>query len=227
MVDLPLDQLLKIAEADRAEKRSGVSGDGEADRPDEVGRRRARVATERDHPKPAELLKTSQDSLDAIRQFIVDNHILTIPPSEPARVKETPPFMRSTTSASMDTPGPFETAKLEAFYNMTLPDPRRTAAEQEDYMQRWYYAEISNVVRARGLSGPLHPVSLREDVSRRRAQGVRRGDQRRRLGALRRADDDRRGVSRRTIRNIVSHSCRTRCCATSASSSASRCTRRA
>ncbi len=29
----------------------------------------------------------------------------------PARVKETPPFMRSTTSASMDTPGPFEKAQ--------------------------------------------------------------------------------------------------------------------
>jgi uncharacterized protein (DUF885 family) len=53
--------------------------------------------------------------------------------------------MRSTTSASMDTPGPFETAKLEAFYNMTLPDPRGTAAEQEDYMRSWYYAEMSNV----------------------------------------------------------------------------------
>jgi uncharacterized protein (DUF885 family) len=45
----------------------------------------------------------------------------------------------------MDTPGPFEAAKLEAFYNMTLPDPRGTAAEQEDYMRSWYYAEMSNV----------------------------------------------------------------------------------
>ena len=54
--------------------------------------------------------------------------------------------MRSTTTASMDTPGPFETAKLEAFYNMTLPDPRWPAKEQDDYMQQWYYAAITNVV---------------------------------------------------------------------------------
>ena len=103
------------------------------------------LAMEREHPKPPELLKTSQNSLDEIRQFIVPKNIITIPPSDPATVKETPPFMRSTTSASMDTPGPFETAKLDAFYNMTLPDPRRTAAEQEDYMRSWYYAQMSNV----------------------------------------------------------------------------------
>ena len=52
--------------------------------------------------------------------------------------------MRSTTSASMDTPGPFETAKLPAFYNMTLPDPR------------W----------PRGRAGRLHAaVVLRRDLN--------------------------------------------------------------
>jgi uncharacterized protein (DUF885 family) len=45
----------------------------------------------------------------------------------------------------MDIPGPFEQAKLEAFYNMTLPDPRATPAAREDYMKSWYYAEIANV----------------------------------------------------------------------------------
>ena len=65
------------------------------------------------HPPAAELLKTTQDTLDSLRQFIVAHHVITVPPSQPARVKETPPFMRSTTSASMDTPGPFEPATLE------------------------------------------------------------------------------------------------------------------
>jgi uncharacterized protein (DUF885 family) len=83
--------------------------------------------------------------LDSLRQYIIDHHVLTIPASEPAHVKETPPFMRSTTTASMDTPGPFETAKLQGYYNMTLPDPRAPASEQEAYMKGWYYAAISNV----------------------------------------------------------------------------------
>jgi uncharacterized protein (DUF885 family) len=144
MIDLPLDQLLTIAEADRQRNEAAFLDTAklvDPSKPADV----VLLAMEREHPKPSELLKTSQDSLDEIRQFIELKKILTIPPGEPARVKETPPFMRSTTSASMDTPGPFETAKLEAFYNMTLPDPRRSAAEQEDYMRSWYYAQMSNV----------------------------------------------------------------------------------
>jgi uncharacterized protein (DUF885 family) len=144
MITLPLDQLLAIAEADRARNEAAFLET--AKKIDPAKPADTVLATiEREHPKPSELLKTSQGSLDDILRFIVDRKIMTIPASDPARVKETPPFMRSTTSASMDTPGPFETAKLEAFYNMTLPDPRGTAAEQEDYMRSWYYAQMSNV----------------------------------------------------------------------------------
>jgi uncharacterized protein (DUF885 family) len=144
MISQPLDELLRIAEADRARNEAAfveTAKQIDASKPADA----VLEAMEREHPKPSELLRTSQDSLDEIRRFIVDKKIMTIPPGDPARVKETPPFMRSTTSASMDTPGPFETAKLEAFYNMTLPDPRGTAAEQEDYMRSWYYAQMSNV----------------------------------------------------------------------------------
>jgi len=98
-----------------------------------------------DHPSPDMLLSTTQAELDSLRQFIIDHHIATIPPSDPATVKETPPFRRSTTTASMDTPGPFESAKLGGFYNMTLPDPRATPAERADFMRQWYYPAITNV----------------------------------------------------------------------------------
>jgi uncharacterized protein (DUF885 family) len=144
MIELPLDQLSTIAEADRQRNEEAFQ---EAAKQIDAGKNADAVlaAMEREHPKPSELLKTSQDALDAIRGFILEKQILTIPRSDPATVKETPPFMRSTTSASMEIPGPFETAKLEAFYNMTLPDPRGSAAAQEDYMKSWYYAEIANV----------------------------------------------------------------------------------
>jgi uncharacterized protein (DUF885 family) len=144
MIELPLDQLSMIADADRQRNEEAFQA---AAKQIDAGRSADAVlaSMEREHPKPSDLLKTSQDALDAIRGFILEKQILTIPPSDPATVKETPPFMRSTTSASMEIPGPFETAKLEAFYNMTLPDPRRSAAAQEDYMKSWYYAEIANV----------------------------------------------------------------------------------
>jgi uncharacterized protein (DUF885 family) len=144
MIDLPIDELLKIADANRQQNETAFVLTAKKIDPAKPADA-VLLTMEREHPTPAELLKTSQNSLDEIRRFIVDKKIITIPPSDPATVKETPPFMRSTTSASMDTPGPFETAKLEAFYNMTLPDPRGSAAEQEDYMRSWYYGELSNV----------------------------------------------------------------------------------
>ena len=144
MIDVPLDRLLTIAEADRAKNEAAFNATAKQIDP----AHHAEVVLEtmqKDHPAAGALIATTQATLDSLRQFIVDHHIITIPESDPARVKETPPFMRSTTTASMDTPGPFEAAKVDAFYNMTLPDPRWPRAEQEDYMKQWYYAAITNV----------------------------------------------------------------------------------
>jgi uncharacterized protein (DUF885 family) len=144
MVDLAIEDLLAIAEADRARNEAAFQA---AARQIDPGKTADEVlsAIQADHPPAEALLQTTQGTLDAIRQFIVDHQIVTIPPSDPARVKETPPFMRSTTSASMDTPGPFEQAKMPAFFNMTLPDPRWPPAERADFMRQWYFAAISNV----------------------------------------------------------------------------------
>jgi uncharacterized protein (DUF885 family) len=49
-------------------------------------------------------------------------------------VEETPAFMRATTTASMDTPGAFETHATEAYFNVTLPDASMSPAEVEGYM---------------------------------------------------------------------------------------------
>ncbi len=144
LVDMAPADLLKIAETDRDRNEQAFQAAArliDARKPaDEV-----LASIQTDHPPADQLLKATQDTLDSIRQFIVDRRIVTIPPSQPARVKETPPFMRATTSASMDTPGPFERARLTAFYNMTLPDPRWPAAERADFMRQWYYPAISNV----------------------------------------------------------------------------------
>ena len=144
MIDLPLDRLLEIAESDRRKNEDAFQAVAKEIDP-KKGADAVLASLQADHPAADKLLATTQATLDSLRQFIVDHRIVTIPPSDPARVKETPPFMRSTTSASMDTPGPFEPAKLEAFYNMTLPDPRWPRAEQADFMRQWYHAAIANV----------------------------------------------------------------------------------
>ena len=144
MIDVPLDELLAIADRDLRRNQAAfadVAHNVDATKtPDEV------MATiQADHPPAAALLQYTQKELDAIGRFMSDHHIITVPQAAPARVQETPPFLRATTSASMDIPGPFERVATEAYYNMTLPDPKLSAKDTEEFMRQWYYAAISNV----------------------------------------------------------------------------------
>ena len=144
LVDTPLRQLLEIAEQDLKRNQAAFV---ETARRIDPNRTPLEVLADvqRDHPAPDRLLSTTQDSLDALGRFMNDRRIVTIPPgSPPAQVRETPPFMRATTTASMDTPGPFEQNKMRGYYNMTPPDPSWTKEQIDEFMTVWYYAAISN-----------------------------------------------------------------------------------
>jgi uncharacterized protein (DUF885 family) len=144
MIDVPLDELITIAERDLRRNQAAfaeVAHNIDAKKtPEQV-----LAAIAADHPAAPKLLEYTQKELDAIGRFMTEHQIVTIPSAAPARVQETPPFLRATTSASMDIPGPFEKVATEAYYNMTLPDPKLSAKETEEFMGQWYYAAISNV----------------------------------------------------------------------------------
>jgi uncharacterized protein (DUF885 family) len=90
---------------------------------------------ENDHPAPAQLLDSFRGVLGGLRTYIEQHRIITIPSPVPPIVEETPPFMRALTTASMDTPGPFETVAKEAFFNVTLPEAGWPSPAVEEYMQ--------------------------------------------------------------------------------------------
>jgi len=144
MIDTPLDELLRLAETDLHRNQEQFAA---AARKIDPKHTPAEVlgSLQKEHPAPEALLATTQSELDAIARFMTEKQIVTIPDSAPARVKETPPFMRTTTSASMDTPGPFEKTSMHGYYNMTLPDPAWSAAEKEEFMRQWFPALITNV----------------------------------------------------------------------------------
>jgi uncharacterized protein (DUF885 family) len=144
MVTTPLPDLLAIAEADlKRNQQAFVEAAGKIDPTKSPEQVMADMA--KDHPPADQLLSKTQGELDALAVFIKDRRIVTVPPAPPARVKETPPFLAATTSASMDIPGPFEKVATEAYFNMTLPDPKWPKEEQDDFMTQWYYPAISNV----------------------------------------------------------------------------------
>ena len=144
MIDTPLDKLLGVAQSDLEKNQAAfIATAKQIDPKKSVNEVLAEV--ERKHPPAKQLLSVAQGMLDELARFVADHHIATIPQAERARVQETPPFMRATTFASMDTPGPFEHVATEAYYNVTLPEPTWSAAKTEEYMRGWYYPLISNI----------------------------------------------------------------------------------
>jgi uncharacterized protein (DUF885 family) len=133
MVDVPLDKLLEIGWADLRKNQAHFKEVAHELEPSKESRA---VLEElgQDHPAPDQLLDSFRATFDGLVAFIRANHIVTLPSDVRPIVEETPPFERATTFASMDTPGPYETHSTDAYFNVTLPDPRMTPAETEGYM---------------------------------------------------------------------------------------------
>ena len=133
MVDTPLDKLLDIAYADlhknQAEFTRVAKEVDPAKDPKEV---LAELATI--HPAPDQLLQSFQGSFDGLIAFIRAKKIITIPSDVRPVLEETPPFMRATTQASMDPPGPFETNSKTAYFNVTLPEKSWTPEHVAEHM---------------------------------------------------------------------------------------------
>lgn len=143
MVDLPLDRLLEIGYADLRRNQLHFAQVAHQLDPDQTP---AEILEQlnRDHPAPEDLLQSFRDVLGGIQSFIESHKILTLPDPEPPHVVETPPFLRTLTFASMDTPGPFETKATEAYFNVTLPDPEGSANDTEEYMSGFNYGVIAS-----------------------------------------------------------------------------------
>jgi uncharacterized protein (DUF885 family) len=93
----------------------------------------------KDHPTAKNLIPDAKKNLEAIRQFLIDKKIITIPSDVRVSVQETPPFARSTGTASMDTPGPFEKKATEAFYYITPVEDNWSAKQKEEWLTQFNY----------------------------------------------------------------------------------------
>ena len=141
MVDIPLPRLLSIGEADLRKNQAAFNKLAREVEPNKDPRA---VLEElgADHPAPDQLLQSFRDTFNGLIGFIQQKHIVTIPSEVRPIVEETPPFMRATTFASMDTPGPFEQHATEAYFNVTLPDKSMTPEQVESYMHSFNVGTI-------------------------------------------------------------------------------------
>jgi len=102
-----------------------------------------------DHPTADRLIESSAANIEAIRQFVKDKNLITIPSEVRAKVKEMPKYLRSA-FAIMDIPGPFETVATDANYFITPVDPQWTPKQKEEWLGlfNYYTSDIISIHEA-------------------------------------------------------------------------------
>lgn len=140
LVDLPLARLIALGETELASLTESVREtaariDARAN-PQEV---MARLGEQ--HPAAEALVAETAAIVEALRQFLVEREIVTLPGDVRPIVAETPPFDRWA-FAMMDTAGPLETAATESYYYITPPEADWPPERREQWLSKFDYATL-------------------------------------------------------------------------------------
>jgi len=100
-----------------------------------------------EHPASENLIPEISKKLDAVRKYVVDHKLVTIPSEVRAQVKETPPYRRATSFASMDTPGPFEKRATDAYFYVTPAENEWPEQQKNEWLSSFnsYSADIISI----------------------------------------------------------------------------------
>jgi uncharacterized protein (DUF885 family) len=141
MVDLPIEQLLNLGLRELHRLQNVFAQTAK-----EIDPTKTPIevfeAIQKEHPSAQDLIPDTAKHLEMIRQFVIDHKIITVPSPVRAQVAETPQFLRSTSFASMDTPGPFEAKATEAYYYVTPVEPDWTPQQAEEWLSAFNYYDI-------------------------------------------------------------------------------------
>ena len=99
----------------------------------------------KNHTTAARLVPRAQEYVDETREFVRANDLVTIPEPAVCRVEETPVYGRALSTASMNPPGPFDTAGDEGIYFVTPVDTTWTPARQEEWLRSLNEPMLRNI----------------------------------------------------------------------------------
>ena len=129
-VDLPLDQLKAIGEADLKRNQAALKEACDAYAPGlTLGACMEKMGANKPEVGPVE---EAREQLPELRAFIEAHDIVTIPGTEQAKVEESPPYNRQN-SAYIDLPGPYDLG-LPSVYYISPPDPSWDEATRNAYV---------------------------------------------------------------------------------------------
>ena len=131
-ITLPVDRLLAIATRELTatqEEFKQIAGRLNGGDPLKAWRN-----AKQKHPEPGTLIATAREQLDELHTFLSRNPVVPMPESAGVAVAPTPEFFRWS-SASMWTPGPFESKPSRAMYYLTDVDPKWEADRKLEHLR--------------------------------------------------------------------------------------------
>ena len=140
----PVTDLLAAGTADlqrNQERLRTIAGNGSA--PSDVHGFLDRISQK--HPQANELIPRARTFVEETKRFVREKELATIPEPAVCRVEETPAFHRALSTASMNPPGPFDTAGDEGIYFVTPVDPTWTPERQEEWLRSFNDGVLRNV----------------------------------------------------------------------------------
>ncbi len=149
LVDLPPQKILEIGlEQLKAEQTAFAEAAKKIDpnkSPIEVFKQ-----IQSEHPPPQNLIPDVAKDLDKIRKYVLTRRLVGIPSEVRAKVKETPQYLRATSFASMDTPGPFEKRANEAYYYVTPTENDWPEKQKEEWLTafNYYTSDVASIHEA-------------------------------------------------------------------------------
>ena len=149
LVDLPPQKILEIGMAQlKAEQDAFAEAAKKIDpnkSPIEVFKQ-----IQGEHPTPQNLIPDVAKDLDKIRKYVLSHHLVSIPSDIRAKAKETPQYLRATSFASMDTPGPFEKRATEAYYYVTPTENDWPDKQKQEWLTafNYYTSDITSIHEA-------------------------------------------------------------------------------
>ncbi|MEO1967409.1 MAG: DUF885 domain-containing protein [Sphingomonadaceae bacterium] len=130
LVDIPLDQLEKVARDDLARNQAALKNACDQYAPGKsIPDCIAKMAADKPADGP---VAEARRQIPELTAFVKSHDLVTIPGTEQALVEESPPYNRQN-SAYIDPPGPFEKG-IPSIYYISPPDPSWSKAMQEAYI---------------------------------------------------------------------------------------------
>ena len=133
-ISQPVEEVLELALQDLESNTKALRESAERIRP---GATVASIVDEiqQDHPTAKLLLDDAAEGLHDLEGWLRERQIVSIPAGTRVRVVPTPSHLRATTTAAMNSPGPFEKDGLEGLYYVTPPEEGWDEKQREEWLR--------------------------------------------------------------------------------------------